>query len=129
VRADLDWRFQGCISCSAPFDLLPKRQRMDVNREKGRRPRDSGCVRIPRTGWAFLCTSELPVYRRYENSLHVASKEESRIRHMPTFGLINRSYIRCFRRTHKVCLVINNYTRGIPGSSQTQKSTSGQLYN
>ena len=131
VRADLDWRFRVAslvlprlIHLQTTPNGCQSRERQKTERLRLRQsPQNRLGVLV--SVWTY----QLPVYRHYENSLHVASKEGSRIRHMPTFGLINRSYIRCFRRTHKVCLVITNYTRGIPGSSPTQKSTSKQLYN
>ena len=120
---------QGCISCSATFDSPPNDSEWMSIARKAENRETQAASKSPEPAGRTCVGLDLPVYRHYENSLHVASKERSRIRHMPTFGLINRSYIRCFRRTHKVCLVITKYSHGIPGSSPTQKSTSKQLYN
>ena len=101
--------------------------------EKGAKQTETERLRLrqnPRTRWAYLCRIWIYQYI-VVMKIHymLLPKIESRIWLVPTFGLIDRSYIRCFRRTHKVCLVITNYSRGIPGSSPTQKSTSKQLYN
>ena len=39
------------------------------------KPRYSGRVSVPRTAGPIVLGLELPVYQRYENSLHVASKD------------------------------------------------------
>ena len=82
---------QGCISCSATFDSPPNDSEWMSIARKAENRETQAASKSPEPAGRTCVGLDLPVYRHYENSLHVASKEGSRIRHMPTFGLFNKT--------------------------------------
>ena len=71
---------QGCISCSATFDLPPNDSEWMSIARKAENRETQAASESPEPAGRSCVALELPVHRRYENSLHATCRFQRRIK-------------------------------------------------
>ena len=74
MKADLGLRGEALLDLSRLFVIKNENDWMTSERDR-QKPRDSGHQMSSKPAGRTCVDLELPVYRRYENSLHAASKD------------------------------------------------------